>query len=218
MVAGIAVIVDSVLNASRVSVLQAMRDTLENVSLKEMLTTELRQQLVGGVFGNEVLLNETNAINKKLLDMPQLKASYIMAADYSAVGVFIKHRLRTKGSSYKSVYASLVTPNVEGLAVSKKDNQQFWLDNPEALKESLQKGVKEAVALFVADYNDTHPKKRATELVDQIVTPYPELFYNMKVLSEENGKVVLMGNSQKHLGYLSTPEHMVGERVKLSLD
>ena len=83
-----------------------------------------------------------------------------MSANYGVIDILLttsttQQSLKNaeKQNQYKGIYSSQQLIESDSLSVSKKDNKQYWLDNPVALREKIVNGLYDVAKQFADDFN-----------------------------------------------------------------
>jgi len=154
-------------------------DQMESTISAEKSNQAKKVGLIGGVAGvliGSVVDNNTNAARaKSLTPLADALSNYdvnqqiVMAADYSGFTVtlnVVTYQNKDGKKPHKGEYIAEHLLDAQGEEVTKEDNFQFWLDNPDNLIENITKKIDEAVAAFATDFKagrESCPRKLHVE-------------------------------------------------------
>lgn len=159
-VAGVLIgsVVDNNTNAARAKSLTPLADALSNYDVNQQISDALAKHLTGSAFAEQINF-DTNFDPKDKVKpylVPRVTPSVVMAADYSGFTVtlnVVTYQNKEGKKPHKGEYIAEHLLDAQGEEVTKEDNFQFWLDNPDNLIESITKKIDEAVAAFATDFN-----------------------------------------------------------------
>ena len=151
-------VVDSKTNATRTKTLAPLTKALGDYDINQQILDSLSKQLTGRAFAARVNLDTSFEAKEKIKAflVPRLTPSVVMSADYSSVTVLLEvitYQNRRGRKPHRGTYSAAHVLDDHGEEVTKEDNFQFWLDNPEILIENISEKIDQAVAEFIQDYN-----------------------------------------------------------------
>ena len=149
-------------NAKRTKKLAPLAEALGDYDISKQLEGALKKHLKGNTFADELNLDTSFDPKDKTKPylVPKVTPIAVMAANYSKVSVELEvatylnqDAKRPNRESYISEYVL----DSQGEKVSKKDNFQYWTDNPDLLIEQLNILIDESASKFALDFNSPTP-------------------------------------------------------------
>ena len=159
--------IDSGVNSSRKKSFDTIQGSTDVMSANTILKNALEHNLVGDAFSENILIDsEFDRSVKKPYLVPIITPKITMSSNYGVIDILLmtsttQQSLKDteKQNQYKGVYSSQQLAESDSLSVSKKDNKQYWLDNPVALREKIVNGLYDVAKQFADDFNSAISEK-----------------------------------------------------------
>lgn len=159
--------VDSGINSSRNAAFDVIQEKSDDMSANAVLQNALEHSLEGKAFSEGLVIDSKydRSIKKPYLT-PIVRPSVIMSANYGVINVLLVTSTTQKSiknaetyNQYNGVYSSQQVVGSDSLSVNKKENKQFWIDNPLVLKEKIINGLYDVAQQFADDFNSISEEK-----------------------------------------------------------
>lgn len=151
-------LVDANTNSVRARSVAPLSKALSDYNINQKISDSLSKHLKGRAFAEQVKLDTSFDPKRKAYLTPQIMPNVVMAADYSSVTVVLEvftYQNKDSKRPHKGTYTAIAEHilDEQGKEISKKDNFQYWADNPEILIDNINQKIDQAVSQFAQDFN-----------------------------------------------------------------
>ena len=155
--------IDSSINSKRKKRFAPINDVFQNEDLRALFSQQL-SGLSGEVFNDSLVVSVTEKLPgaKEMKDNSlNLNANYYLSSDHQSVIVNAQSTLKTnqEGGNFYHLFNGSSSVDLGGTKVDIEDVTQFWVDNPEELKNTVTAAMQEIVKKIQTYYNTDQSKK-----------------------------------------------------------